>query len=163
MPAIDCTEPNSERLLTTMHVPAGQTREPDFQLVIPSALEKLADVESMTEKIAEKYRLNEDDRDNLCIAITELSNNAIMHGNRYDYHKKVIISFYHENDSIRVYIKDEGSGFDPTKIDDPLQPENLMKESGRGIFILKSLMDDVSFNVTNGGTEVMIVKKISKD
>lgn len=154
-------EPNSKGAADIIHIPAGQTRKPDYQLVIPSALEKLTDIEAMTERIAEAYHLSEDDRDNLAIAITELSNNAIIHGNRYEYHKKVIISFYHENDSIRVYIKDEGSGFDPTRVDDPLQPENLMKESGRGIFILKSLMDDVSFNVTPQGTEVMILKKIN--
>jgi serine/threonine-protein kinase RsbW len=153
-------EPNSKGAADIIHVPAGQSRKPDYQLVIPSALEKLADIEAMTERIAEVYHLSEDDRDNLAIAITELSNNAIIHGNRYEYHKKVIISFYHENDSIRVYIKDEGGGFDPTRVDDPLQPENLMKESGRGIFILKSLMDDVSFNITPKGTEVMILKKI---
>lgn len=153
-------EPNNKRDTDIIHIPAGQSRKPDFQLVIPSALEKLAEIEAMTERIAETYHLNEDDRDNLAIAITELSNNAIIHGNRYEYHKKVIISFYHENDSIRVYIKDEGNGFDPTRVDDPLQPENLMKESGRGIFILKSLMDDVSFNITPQGTEVMIFKKI---
>jgi len=145
-----------------MHIPKGQSRTPDYQLVIPSELDKLNDVEMMTEKVAEELSLIEDDRDNLAIAITELANNAIIHGNHYDYHKKVIISFYHDNDHLQVYIKDEGSGFDPLAVDNPLDPENLMKESGRGIFILRSLMDDVRFDVSNHGTEVMILKKISK-
>lgn len=145
-----------------MHIPKGMNRAPDYQLVIPSELDRLNEVEAMTERVATELDLLEDDRDNLAIAITELTNNAIIHGNHYDYHKKVIISFYRENDVIRVYIKDEGNGFDPTSLQSPLDPENLMKESGRGIFILRSLMDDVRFDITDRGTEVMIARKVEK-
>ncbi|MBX7151182.1 ATP-binding protein [bacterium] len=144
------------------YIPAGELRAPDYQLIIPSLLEKLADVESLTERVADEFQLNEDDRDNLAIAITEVSNNAIIHGNKFDHSKKVTISFYFDHDVLRVYIKDDGKGFDPLSIDNPLDPQNLLKESGRGIFILKSIMDEVDFKTGLNGTEVKIVKKIKR-
>jgi serine/threonine-protein kinase RsbW len=142
------------------HIPRDQKRSPDYQLVIPSLLEKLSEVEELTEKVAELHDISEDDKDNLAIAITELTNNAIIHGNKFDHQKKVTISFYFDHNEISVYIKDQGPGFDPMKIGNPLDPENLLKESGRGIFILKSIMDDVQFQVSDSGTEVKILKKI---
>ncbi len=145
---------------THKYIPADQKRIPDFQLVIPSMLERLSKVEQMTEEFADRYHLQDDDRDNLAIAITELTNNAIIHGNKFDQAKNVIISFYFDNDLISVYIKDHGKGFDPLSIDNPLDPENLLKESGRGIFILRSIMDEVQFLIGDSGTEVKIMKKI---
>lgn len=142
------------------HIPNDQKRNPDHQLVIPSLLEKLSEVEELTERVAEQHNIDEDDKDNLAIAITELTNNAIIHGNKFDHKKQVTISFYFDNNEIYVYIKDQGTGFDPTSIENPLEPENLLKESGRGIFILRSIMDDVKFHVSPSGTEVKIVKKI---
>ena len=158
MPATVCTEQNKE--LSVNHIPKDQKRAPDHQLVIPSLLEKLSDVEELTERVAEQHGIDEDDKDNLAIAITELTNNAIIHGNRFDHKKNVTISFYFDNNEVCVYIKDQGTGFDPTSIENPLNPENLLKESGRGIFILRSIMDDVQFHVNEFGTEVKIVKKI---
>lgn len=147
--------------LSVNHIPKDQKRSPDYQLVIPSLLEKLSEVEELTEKAAEQHGILEDDKDNLAIAITELTNNAIIHGNKFDHQKKVTISFYFEDKEVSVYIKDQGPGFDPLAIGNPLDPENLLKESGRGIFILKSIMDDVQFHVSEFGTEVKIVKKIN--
>ena len=146
--------------LSVNHIPKDQKRSPDYQLVIPSLLEKLSEVEELTEKAAEQHGILEDDKDNLAIAITELTNNAIIHGNKFDHQKKVTISFYFEDKEVSVYIKDQGPGFDPLAIGNPLDPENLLKESGRGIFILKSIMDDVQFQVSEFGTEVKIIKKI---
>jgi len=146
--------------LSVNHIPKDQKRAPDHQLVIPSLLEKLTEVEEVTEKVTLQHDIPEDDRDNLAIAITELTNNAIMHGNKFDFEKKVTISFYFDNNEVCVYIMDQGTGFDPTTIGNPLDPENLLKESGRGIFILKSIMDDVQFQVGDQGTEVKITKKI---
>lgn len=147
-------------LSVNTHIPKDQNRSPDYQLVIPSLLEKLTEVEEFTEKITLQHGISDDDRDNLAIAITELTNNAIMHGNKFDYEKKVTISFYFNRDEVTVYIKDQGLGFDPMAIGNPLDPENLLKESGRGIFILKSIMDDVQFQVSDHGTEVKVIKKL---
>lgn len=153
-----CMEQNKD--LSVNHIPKDQKRPPDYQLVIPSLLEKLSEVEELTEKAAEQHDILEDDKDNLAIAITELTNNAIIHGNKFDHKKKVTISFYFDDTEVCVYIKDQGPGFDPLAIGNPLDPENLLKESGRGIFILKSIMDDVQFQVSEFGTEVKIIKKI---
>ncbi len=140
--------------------PAGEDRAPDHQIVIPSLLERLTEVEEATETISKQYALEEDDRDNLAIAVTETVNNAIIHGNKLDPDKRVIISFYFEPDRVHVYIRDHGPGFDPGMIGNPLDPQNILKETGRGIFILRSIMDDVEFFHLTDGTEVKITKRI---
>lgn len=144
------------------HIPARESREPDYQIVIPSLLERLNEIEELTERVGSEHRLTEDDRDNLAIAITETVNNAIIHGNKLDARKNVIISYYFDPNAVRVYIKDHGTGFDPSHLENPLDPENILKESGRGIFILRSIMDDVDFIHSADGTEVCITKKVNQ-
>jgi serine/threonine-protein kinase RsbW len=87
-------------------------------------------------------------------------NNAIHHGNRDDRNKKVYIKLIKRPHQIDIVIRDDGGGFDPNSIADPLDPENLFKESGRGIFIVKSLMDDVKFEFNQNGTEVTLIKHL---
>ncbi|HMV27292.1 MAG TPA: ATP-binding protein [bacterium] len=145
--------------LSGTYIPPDQQRSPDFQLTIPSMLDKLNAVEEITERVADAFHLRDDDRDNLAIAVTELTNNAIIHGNKFDPKKNVILSFYNDDGVLKVYIRDFGKGFDPGAVDNPLDPENLLKESGRGIFILRSIMDDVQFMFAGEGTVVKIVKR----
>lgn len=131
----------------------------DFQITIPSLLEKIQEVEVFAEKIAQRIDFSEEEKDSLAIAVTEAVSNAIIHGNRKDKKKKVQVRFSLTDNSITVYIKDEGEGFDPEKISNPLEPENILRESGRGIFILKALMDEVEFDFSGKGTEVKMVKR----
>lgn len=133
----------------------------DYELVIPSILSKIQEVEDFTEKVTSKMNLNEEELDALAIAVTEVTNNAIIHGNKSDKRKKVIINYHLTKLAITITIKDEGAGFDPENISNPLAPENLLKESGRGIFIVKALLDEVSFHFNKGGTLVKLVKKKS--
>ena len=130
-----------------------------YDLEIPSVPDKIQKVEHLAEKVADKIGFNQDDKDSLAIAVTEAVNNAIHHGNKADRKKKVYIRFETKGNSLTVRVKDQGEGFDPKKLKDPLKPENLLKESGRGIFILRTLMDDVSFSFTKSGTEIILVKK----
>ncbi len=130
-----------------------------FSIEIPSILAKLTDVEKLSEKVSRKAGLSEEDTDNLAIAVTEAVNNSIKHGNDLDTKKKVTVDFLLDPKKITVRICDEGGGFDPTNLDNPLDPENLLKESGRGIYILKAIMDKVDFKFTKTGTEVIMVKK----
>lgn len=130
-----------------------------FSLVIPSVLDKLEDVEQLSEKVAREVGMTEDDMDNMAIAVTEAVNNAIKHGNNSDESKKVFIEFLVFPNKVTIKIKDQGTGFDPRNLKNPLDPENLLKESGRGIFILKALMDEVDFNFANQGTEIILSKK----
>lgn len=126
---------------------------------IPSSLDEITTVEKFAEKAADKMKFGEEEKDSLAIAVTEAVNNAIIHGNKQDKNKKVHIKFEFKDNRLIVRVRDEGKGFNPQKISDPLAPENLLKESGRGIFILSSLMDDVQFNFGKNGTEICLIKE----
>lgn len=127
----------------------------EFQ--ISSSLKELRYVETETQRIAEQFKLNSNQKENLAIAVTEAVGNAIIHGNKKNPHKKVHIRFQYEKDKIIIHIQDEGEGFDPKKIRNPLLPQNLMKENGRGIFILKTIMDEVSFSFSSHGTTIKMI------
>ena len=137
------------------------TKPKKYQLSIPSNTKFLKQVESLSVQVARDMRLNESDSDDLAIAVTELVNNAIHHGNQENMDKQVTIIFNISSNRIEIRIKDEGSGFNPNNLNDPLAPENILKESGRGIFLIRQLMDSVDFNFTKQGTEVIATKKLS--
>jgi serine/threonine-protein kinase RsbW len=141
----------------------GSDRAKEIKIEIPSRLEELSRVEKWTQRIANTYCLPSDRLDNLAIAVTEAVANAIIHGNRQDPHKKVRIHFHLDGDYLKIEVADEGAGFDPDALSDPLLPENLMKESGRGVFILKSLMDEVHFTFHPDGSVVHMALKLRKD
>ena len=122
---------------------------------IPETVEQ---VETITDKISRKLKFSEPDRDSIAIAITEAVNNAIYHGNKLDKKKKVRFSIHALPNALQFTIGDEGNGFKPDDIPNPLDPANLLKENGRGIFILKSLMDQVNFDFSGKGTTITLVK-----
>ena len=132
--------------------------EKKYQLVISSEIENIEKVESFTEKISKLLNFSEDERDRIAIAVTEAVNNAIIHGNKLDPRKSVSIDISAVRGGIQIVVKDEGEGFDLDAVPNPLAPENLLKESGRGIFILKSLMDKVQYDFSRGGTQVTMIK-----
>jgi serine/threonine-protein kinase RsbW len=137
------------------------TKPKRYQLAIPSSTKFLHKVERLSVQVARDIHLPESDSDDLAIVVTELVNNAIHHGNQEDVKKQVTVIFIISSRRIEIRIKDEGSGFNPNNLNDPLAPENLLKESGRGIFLIRQLMDSVDFNFTKNGTEVIAVKKLS--
>ena len=97
----------------------------------------------------------------MAIAVTELVNNAIKHGNREEHDKKVTVALRLRESEIEASIADEGLGFDPDNLPDPLAEENLLKEIGRGIFIVKSLMDEFEYSfVPERGATIRIKKKL---
>jgi serine/threonine-protein kinase RsbW len=124
---------------------------------IPSRLDALSRVERIVQEIASRMELSKDQHDNLAIAVTEAVGNAILHGNRKDPSKKVRVSALLKKDRVEVTVRDQGKGFDPSGLDNPLDPQNIMKEHGRGIFILKHLMDEVSFDFSKTGTAIRMV------
>lgn len=130
-----------------------------YQIVIQSDITNIKKVEQLTEKIAEYMNFSEDDKDSLAIAVTEIVGNAINHGNKKEINRKVTVDFEYKNETITVTITDEGKGFDVHKIENPLEPKNLLKESGRGIFIVRALMDKVEFMRTKNGSAVRLTKK----
>ncbi len=132
-----------------------------FEMVVKSKPSQIHAVEEELEKFGRKVGLSEDDIENFGIATTEMVNNAIRHGNKNDPSKTVTVKFQKSKSEMRVIVRDDGGGFDPDAVADPLEPENLFKESGRGIFIVRMLMDDVQFKFTKEGTEVILIKKLS--
>jgi serine/threonine-protein kinase RsbW len=130
-----------------------------YQMVIESDLSNVQKVEKITEKIAKYMKFSEEEQDSLAISVTEIVGNAIVHGNKKDKNKKVTVDFDYKDNTITVSIQDEGDGFNEKTIANPLEPENLLKESGRGIFIVRALMDEVDFIRSKKGTTVRLVKK----
>ena len=131
----------------------------EIRLTIPSRLQELKRIEHLSKEVAGKMGLSEDQHDNLSIAITEAVGNAIVHGNKKDPTKEVRIHIKVRKDRVHISVRDQGKGFNPDKLSDPLDPQNLMKESGRGIFILKTLMDEVSFSFSPEGATVEFVMR----
>jgi serine/threonine-protein kinase RsbW len=128
------------------------------ELTIPSTPDQIQVVEEQAESLARLAGFAEDERDNIAIAITEMVANAIFHGNHADAAKNVHVRFRLDAQELNIAIRDEGGGFDPDAVADPLQPENLLKDRGRGIFIVRTLMDEVNFRPANPGTEVVLIK-----
>ena len=141
-----------------------QKKSEKLTVTIPSNLEELTTIEKLSNDIAKKMGLSEDKHDNLSIAVTEAVGNAIVHGNKRDPKKKVRIQVEISNDRVKISVTDQGTGFNPDDLADPLDPDNLLRESGRGIFILKALMDDVSWDFSPTGTTLRFTlkKKSSK-
>ncbi len=117
------------------------------------------EIERLAEKASRFAGFTEEERDSLAIAVTEIGNNAINHGNKRDPRKKVFVDITASAGEVRVVIRDEGPGFNPDHLSNPLDPENLLRESGRGVFIVRSLMDEVHFDFTRGGTETTMIKR----
>lgn len=123
-----------------------------IKIEIPSITENIRIIESFIDNAKEKFNLDDDIYGNIMIAVTESVNNAIMHGNKNDRTKSVTLSLSLNNNIINFKIEDEGRGFDFQNLPDPTSPENLDKPSGRGIFLMKHLSDEVNFS--NDGTLV---------
>jgi serine/threonine-protein kinase RsbW len=127
---------------------------------IPSNQEFLADVDLFIEGILRGYGLDESIIADIAISVSELVNNAICHGNKSELGQPVKVFLERVNGKVEIHVSDQGNGFNYESIDSPIADENLMKEVGRGLFIVKSLMDSVDFKITAEGTTVVITKAI---
>jgi serine/threonine-protein kinase RsbW len=116
------------------------------QLELPSTIEGIHIIEKLIETICSTYKLSEDHYGNILVGVTEAVNNAIYHGNKADPAKKVHVGFKTNPKAIIFSVKDEGSGFDFNNLPDPTDPANIEKPSGRGIFLMKHLADEVTFS-----------------
>jgi serine/threonine-protein kinase RsbW len=124
-------------------------------------LDQVSVADDILENWLRERDISEDTIADLAIAVSELVNNAIRHGNKRRHDKKVILSLYKDRDEIEISVTDEGEGFDPDSIPDPTIDANLLKPYGRGIFIARSLVDKIRFIFPpGGGTNIVIVKRI---
>jgi serine/threonine-protein kinase RsbW len=135
------------------------------RLQIHSKFDMVDFVQVVSDRVAQLAGLDEDAVHWIGVAVRESVINAIKHGNREDYDKLVTVEFTFtpvaEPGELVVRVLDEGEGFDPQEVADPLAPENILKSSGRGIFFMRSFMDDVVLRRgAGGGMEVRMVKKL---
>lgn len=133
--------------------------EQSFHLSIGSRFENIELVQLMLKGSLERLGLDEDNRHWIDVAVREAVANAIKHGNRQDPGKQVEIDLRLDGDTLEIQIQDEGIGFDPSSLEDPLAPENLLKPNGRGIFYMKSFMDDIQYRPRPGGGTVVTMRK----
>jgi serine/threonine-protein kinase RsbW len=128
-----------------------------------STLESVNKAEEMAERIAAQAGMDEDTRSGVSMAVREAMINAVLHGNAYDTNKRVNLTLEHKGQELIVTITDEGTGFVPEEVPDPLAPENLLKGSGRGIFLMRAFMDEVRFRKMNPGTEIILIKRLQNN
>ena len=115
------------------------------QLELSSTSESINIVEKLIDAICTSYKVNEDRYGNILVAITEAVNNAIYHGNKSDPDKKIHIAFKSDAKAITFMVRDEGKGFDFQHLPDPTDPGNIEKPTGRGVFLMHHLADNVEF------------------
>lgn len=126
---------------------------------LESTLESVESAEDLALEVARQAGLGEDELQKIAMAVRESMVNAVVHGNRYNIHKKVRLSVSRGPRELTVKIADEGEGFDYGNLPDPLSPENLLRSSGRGIFLIRSFMDEFRVRrLDPRGTEVTMVK-----
>ena len=125
---------------------------------LESSLASVNKAEQTAGEVAARSGFEEEDCGRIAMAVREAAVNAVLHGNRYDPAKRLTISFETTPDALTVAVRDEGAGLDPAIIPDPLAPENLLKQSGRGIFLIRAFMDEVRFRDLTPGTEITMIK-----
>jgi serine/threonine-protein kinase RsbW len=125
---------------------------------IDSRVVNIRVVENTIEQISSELSINSDAYGKIIVATLEAVNNAIIHGNKKDEGKTVKVEFEYEDTDLTITVEDEGLGFNPKIVPDPTAPENIENLDGRGVFLMKNLADDISFN--SRGNEVKMKFKI---
>lgn len=132
-----------------------------IRLEFTSAFEAMDFVQVVSDQVGRDAGLDDDAVHWMGVAIRESVINAIRHGNQSDASKRVFVNFDRDAAELRIRVRDQGDGFDPDTLADPLAPENLLKASGRGIFLIRSFMDDVRLQrASEGGMEVLMIKRV---
>ncbi|MCX7985039.1 MAG: ATP-binding protein [Bacteroidetes bacterium] len=124
-----------------------------------SNLCEIKKVDCALKKFSKELRLTEDEQYKLLVAATEAVLNAIIHGNKSDERKEVGVTCYSFKRKIIVRVRDHGTGFDPTVLPDPTHRDNILKEHGRGVYLIRALMDEVRFKKLKTGLVVELVLK----
>lgn len=133
-----------------------------FRMTLASTPKNIVRVEKFLETVQEHVALDEIQIHKVMVALTEAVNNAIVHGNKADSRKKVFVSCEVLPGWLLFVINDQGKGFRPEKVANPLKEENLLRESGRGIFLMRTLMDRVEFEALKSGYQVRLWLDLKK-
>lgn len=127
-------------------------------ITIPSEIKYIREISSKILKILEARHIDESALFDIRLCVEETVRNAIEHGNLKDKRSRVKISYRISGDSFTIEVEDEGAGFDHKSLPDPTHEDNLMKNSGRGVYLVRYLMDKVEFN--EKGNKVKLTKYI---
>ncbi len=156
--AIGARRPRAESLRIRMAKPT------EVAVTLESKIESVDLAEEIASRVAAAAGFDEEDRHKISMAVRESVINAIQHGNRLDREKKVQLSFVAEPQQVSVTVVDQGNGFDVNAIPDPRLENNLLKTAGRGIFLIRTFMDEFRVKCQAGsGTRVTMVKRASKN
>ncbi len=144
------------------------THPPTIRLEFASAFDMLDFVQVVSDHIGRMAGLDDDQLHWVGVAVRESVVNAIKHGNQGDESKRVVVEFTtvpsRDPEELVIRVEDEGEGFDPENLADPLAPENILKSSGRGIFLIRSFMDEVEVRrKATRGMQIRMVKKVPRD
>jgi serine/threonine-protein kinase RsbW len=144
----------------TDHMPAPRSEPETIALRMPSRLELLGLLDRLADSLCERLDFDEETRSRVTMSVIEAGTNAIQHGHQRDASKPVDIEFHVRPDALEIVVHDSGKGFDLKGINGNVtSPEHLLDLRGRGIFIMRSCMDQVDFNFSVTGTTCRLVKK----
>jgi len=130
------------------------------EITIASRLEHIDLVTNVTDTVTQLIGFDEDTRYWINMALRESVANAIEHGNKYDPNKSVDVRFTIATDALKVRVRDQGEGFDPASLPDPLEPQNLLNPAGRGILYMRTFMDSIEYERRpDGGMQVTMIKR----
>ena len=132
-------------------------------LTLSSTLSTVEIVEQKAAEYAQKAGFDEDTASQISMVSREGAVNAVLHGNKKDPAKQVRATFSLSPEDLIIQIADEGHGFDPAAIPDPLSPEGILKPSGRGVFLMRTIMDEVHFRQLSPGAEITLVKHRNRE
>jgi serine/threonine-protein kinase RsbW len=133
-----------------------------FEMACQSNPKEIGCIEFFLQQISNKLNLDDGTMYRLLVSCTEAVNNAMIHGNKSDPNKKVTIRCVVEKQFLTIRVKDEGKGFDPGSLQDPREEKNLLKENGRGVFLIRSLMDSITVKRLKSGSVVEMKVKLHK-
>ena len=131
------------------------------RLELPSCVESLHKVVDAAAQVTADLAMSEDACDEVAIALTEAVNNAIFHGNGGVRERPVTVEFAVADGMLSISVRDRGPGFDPAAVPDPLAEENLLNPSGRGLLMMRAMVDDVAHQFFKTGTKVVLRKRIA--
>ena len=138
-----------------------------LRLEFTSVFDMLDFVQVVSDHVGRTVGLDDDTIHWVGVALRESVINAIKHGNRNDPSKRVFVEFHTSNGAdaeLAISVRDQGEGFDPDALEDPLEPVNILKPSGRGIFLIRNFMDEVRLRrAPEGGMEIRMVKRLTVD
>lgn len=140
-------------LITTM------TEQHSKELVLKSEFDEVQKLEDYINDLQDWLDFNNDDYSRIMLTLSEAVTNAIVHGNKEDPSKKVYIKASSDSGSLKITVKDEGSGFNPDAIESPLKKENLLNEGGRGVYLIEEYADELTFN--KKGNELEMTFKLN--